>query len=275
MPRTAVIARVVPRPALGAWPQNLSLRPIANVQMGKRPNGTPFIYMGAGWRRAYAPALGDDYSDQLACIKLANASPWVAQIDAEISRINTSWKPTGYYTPAEVQSLINVLTNEAAAAGDALASAPRSTRDAEQMIAQAFDDLVNKFQVRSRLYQQDLANAAAAGINVIDAPALKDWVVSSMRAISDAYTTAVVMYCRQSTLESLLSKAYGAIAAIGRVVWSVVGIAYKVVRDAALAVYHAADAAWSFAKWIAKWGPTIAIGTGVYFGYRHFVANKR
>lgn len=199
-------------------------------------------------------------SSAKACVDKANASSQVASIDAQVNTLAANWKPTGYYTPAEIKSLLDVLATEAEAAGAALAAAPRSTSDAEDQIAQAFDDLTRKYKDRAYAYQDALAEAARTGAQVIDGPAVKDWVLSSMRAISDAYVVATVMSCMQTWIEKWLDRAYKAAVAIGAVAYRVVGVAVKVGQ----AVVKAADRAGSLAAAVIEYGPYAAVGIAAY-----------
>lgn len=205
-----------------------------------------------------------DSAQQVACINRANASSQVKAIDGEIGKLARSWNPTGYYRPSDVQRLLTMFANEAAKAGDALAKAPRSTSDAERMIREAFRDLQERYQVRAKYYETAVMQAASSGINVIDGPNLKDWVLDSMRAISDAYVTATVMRCRQSWIESLLDTAYRAIASIGAVAYAIGGVVYVVGQ----AVVKAADVVGSIAAVVIKYAPVAIVGLGAYVVYQ-------
>jgi hypothetical protein len=156
-------------------------------------------------------------AEEVACLKRANASTQVAAIDKMIEDLGKNWKPTGYFRPAEVQSVLNVLAVEVDAVGKILAAAPLSTSDAAAMKAQAFADVLRKYTDRSKYYVTAIATANSSGIKAINAPGLKDFVIGSMRAISDAYVTASVLQCRQGWVEGILDRAYKAMASIGGV----------------------------------------------------------
>lgn len=204
-------------------------------------------------------------SNAKACVDRANASSQVAAIDAQVSQLAASWRPTGYYTPAEIQSLLDVLATEAESAGAALAAAPRSTSDAEDQIAQAFDDLTRKYKDRAYAYQTAIADAKRAGANVIDGPAVKDWVISSLRAISDAYVVATVMSCMQTWVEKWLDRAYKAAVAIGAVAYRVIGVAAKVGDT----IIKAADKTIDLVQTAVKYAPLILVGVGGYLLLQH------
>jgi hypothetical protein len=193
------------------------------------------------------------------CINQANNSSTVKSVDAQIAQLLSTWKPTGYYKATEVQQLLDVIATEAQAAGVALKNAPRSTSDAEDQIAQAFDDLMRKWQSPAQNYQNAVYAAQKSG-QAIDAPGLKDWVISSMRAISDAYVVVTVMECMQSWVEKWLSRAYSAMVAIGSVAYRVVGVAIA----AGQAVVKAVETGVGILGLVAKYGPYAALGVGAW-----------
>jgi hypothetical protein len=205
-------------------------------------------------------------SDEQACLNKANASPQVAAIDAEIDKLSKGWHPTGYYSPADVQNILAVFADEAEAAGAALASAPISTGDASQVKAQAFADLMRKYSEPSKGYENAVIAAKSAGSNAIDAPGFKDWVIRSMRAISDAYVTATVLQCRQSWVEKWLDRAFRAMMAIGAVVWRVGGVA----ANLAVNVVKAVESAAGIVGALIRIAPFAAVGVGAYFLYTEF-----
>lgn len=202
-------------------------------------------------------------NDDLRCINVANASPQVASIEAEISRLVTSWRPTGYYRPAEVQTLLDTLATQAAAAGAAVAAAPMPlSMDVSTYVTnkrEAMNDMLSRYQARATVYQQALATARSSGANVIDAPGLKDWVISSMLSIANAYTLVAFLHCQ----DSWIGVAFRAIAAIGAVAYRILGVAY----DAAALVVKAADGAINLAGLVIKYGPVAAVGLGAYVLY--------
>lgn len=206
----------------------------------------------------------DEYDMQMACLNKANSSPQVVAIDNLIANLTRTWNPTGYFRPADVQSLLDVLATEAEAAGAALAAAPLSTGDAAESKAQAFDDMLRRYKDRSQAYVKALADAKASGATAINAPALKDWVISSMRSISDAYVTATVLQCRQSWAEKWLDRAYRGMAAIGAVAARILGVVITIGEN----VVDAVDNAGKILAVVIKYAPYAAVGIGGYFLYK-------
>ena len=130
--------------------------------------------------------------------------------------------------------------------------------------------MLTKYKDRSKGYVKAVADARAAGINAVNAPAFKSFVISSMRSISDAYVTATVLQCRYSWIEKWLDKAYNAMASIGAVAAKIVGVALKV-GEAAI---NAVDTAGSIAAAIVTYAPYAALGLGAYLLY-HFVKKRQ
>ena len=98
---------------------------------------------------------------------------------------------------------------------------------------------------------------------MINAPGLKDWVIASMRAISDAYVTATVLQCRQSWLEKWLDRAYRGMSAIGAVATRLVGVVVKVGEN----VIKAVDTGFGIVATLVKYAPYAAVGVGAYLLY--------
>lgn len=203
--------------------------------------------------------FGFQMTEESDCVNKANASPQVASIDAHIQALLTDWHPTGFFTPAEVQRTYDILYSSVLGAGAALGAAPNSTSDAESQKKQAQADVGRKFYDRGASYLAAIAQANASGADAIDAPGLKDWVIASMRAISDAYVTAATLQCRETWLESILNSAQQAIMAVFTVVSNIAGVAV----DAAKTVVKAVEGAIGFAGWLAKYGLYVAGGLGV------------
>jgi ribosomal protein L17 len=224
-------------------------------------------YIGPSW---LTDAVNrSNQSDEISCLNKANASSQVMAIDNIVTNLAKNWHPTGYYRPAEVQTLLDMFATEAEQAGIALRDAPLSTSDARELKAQAFKDVVRRYLDQSQAYRQALKTAKTAGSNAIDAPGLKNWVIGSMRSISDAYLTATVLHCRQSWLEKWLDRAYRGMAAIGGVAFRILGVA----ANLAINVVEAAEKAIGIAGVIIKYAPYVGAGLGAYLLY-NFVKKK-
>jgi hypothetical protein len=217
--------------------------------------------------------LGDAYADQMACLNKANNSLQVVAMDKVISDLNTGWRPTGYYAPDDLQAVIAVLEDSAEKVGKAIAAAPIPwfSPDAESMKREAFNDILAKWRDRGAYFKQELAKARAAGAKVINAPGAKDWVISSMRAMSDGYTTAAMLSCQTSSFQSIVEGGYRVMAKIGEVVW---GVGSTVV-NVAEGVWDASKDAFRVVGFLLKFLPYAAIGLGGYLAFVYGRAGYR
>lgn len=202
-------------------------------------------------------------SKDVECLNKANASPQVAAIDQVINNLSKTWNPTGYFRTEDVQQILNVLANEAEAAGAALAAAPLSTFTAKELKAQAYEDVLRRYGDGSKPYIAAVAKARASGVAAINAPGLKTWVLASMRVISDAYVTATVLHCMQTWVRTLLDRAYDAMVTIGSVVSRIGGIALKVGQG----IVDAVEATAGIAGAIIRYAPYVGAALVAYIGY--------
>jgi hypothetical protein len=203
-------------------------------------------------------------SSDVDCLNKANASPQVVGIDAIITNLEKNWNPTGYYTIADVQTLIDLFADQTAAAGDAVAKAPNSVADAQSIKKDAFDGMLRNYTDRSQAYKKAIADAKSSGADAINAPALKDWVIASMRSISDAYVAAAVLQCMQGWLQSALDMGYSALGAIGGVVAGILGVAANLVKKSAKAL----DTAAGMLGFVIEYAPYAALGFAGFMLYR-------
>jgi hypothetical protein len=225
----------------------------------------------AAYRRDMYGRLDAD-QQVIACLNKANASSEVTTIDNTVYGLAKNWHPTGYFRPAEVQQVLTMLRDAAADAGSALASVGTGMLDIEQVRSlkrQAVEDVARAVIDRSKAYHKSIADAQAAGVNVINAPAFKDFVIKALRSISDAYVTASVIECIAGGLLRVLNRGYKVMVGIGAVVARMGGVVIRVGE----AVIDAVDTAGSIAAKIIKYAPYAAAGIGAYLLY-NFVKSK-
>lgn len=186
--------------------------------------------------------------EELGCLKDANSTPAVQDIDAKTLDLAKNWNPTGYYTAADIQAVYTSTMDAITKGRAALITAVMSTSDAQGVVAEATGKLV-KAAERGALYPQAIAAAHGA---VINAPGLKQWVLDSLLDVSNAFVTVAVLFCRSTWLDT----AAGIISAVWGVVKRIVGIALKIgdtvlkVADDVLNLYS-----------VLKWG---ALGVGAF-----------
>jgi hypothetical protein len=95
-----------------------------------------------------------------------------------------------------------------------------------------------------------------------------------MLAISNVYVTAAVLQCRESLIVSILDRAYRGMAAIGKVAWDILGVAYDVAKgavDAAEEGLGLLAALLKYTKWLLIIGVSgVAIYAGLQFYRKRF-----
>lgn len=207
------------------------------------------------------------------CLDKANSSRQVKAIDAMTFDLARNWNPTGFYTPAQIHSIVSAVTSLNGAARTVLASlsaVQHSTSDADQVIKQAAAYL-DRNDARAQAYITAASKAGSTG--VVNAPGLKMWVTNSLVNISQAYVTVYVLDCNTTWLD------YAA-AASKRLVDAAKAIG-GVIADAATAIVDAAESTLQFASAL-KW---IIVGTVLLMGgafiykksrrfYRHQIAPR-
>lgn len=193
-----------------------------------------------------------DQQEEMACLNKANASGRVAEIDAKTDDLSKNWRPTGFYTPAEMTSLVSAIVAYSTEAAVPLATAPRSTSDAEQQIRQAQAYLARNIE-RSKMYQGAVATAKRDGSAAIDAPGFRDWVINSLVNISQAFVTVAVLQCRTSWLDRA--------AAIAKAISDLAKRVAGVVLKAGETLVKVADRSLDIVQYV----PYIAAGVGLWF----------
>lgn len=215
-------------------------------------------------RRRRARGLGDFISDlnasleqhvEVQCLNLANQSQQVQQIDAMTMDLAKNWKPTGFYSPSELATVTQQINGLITQARAAVSVAPQSTSDAQQVILQAIANL-DKATGNLALYTAAIATARANGTTAINAPGLKTWVTNSLVDISQAFTTAAVLECRTTWLDTALAIFTTAYNILKRIAGLAIKFADTVLKvaDDVLGLYD-----------VLKWG---AIGVGALYAIK-------
>jgi hypothetical protein len=192
----------------------------------------------------------DSTAESMQCLDEANAK--VAGLDARTSELAKTWKPTGFYTPDQIGTIISETLKITSAATSTLATAPLSTNDAKAMKSQAIMDVQKKAQ-QSLNYTAAAVKARENGSNVVDAPGLKQWVLSTMNAASSALVTASVLECQMTWLANAIIKFQTIFDAAASVIKRVAGIVIKLGQVAVKAVEEGIDLVGMLLP-VAKWG---------------------
>lgn len=194
--------------------------------------------------------------EEVRCLNEANNSPQVAALDNLALDLAKNWKPTGFYSPSELEAMIGQLTSAGATARFALTTASLSTSDAAMVIAQAKANL-DRDDKRSEIYRKAIRDARSTNTVVINAPGFKGWVTDSLVNISQAYVTIYALDCRTTWLDTAAQVAAGIVSAA-----KAVG---GVVAQAGQAVVTVAETLFSpLLRWILVGGVLLFGGMFVY-----------
>jgi hypothetical protein len=207
-------------------------------------------------------AIGEDYLERFAtkeCLAKANAN--TANLDAQINDLAANWRPTGFYTPAQVKALVSnvmsVITNARGAVAQA-SSATGVDADGQTQLRQSLADM-QRNETRSLEYLAAATAAERSGARAVDAPGMKTWVTNAMTAASSAFVTADVIMCLRPGWIIFMA---GFMSLVGSVVNAVKKIVGVVVAAGEAVIDIAADAAESLPMvWtLVKWGGLAALG---------------
>lgn len=224
------------------------IRPLHRPPLRRRAGGLAGI-----WEDLQAAGIGKaPDSEEIACLNEANAK--VAPLDARILNLAKTWKPTGFYTPDQIGAIVSEGMKLGSSANDAVRAAPLSTGDAAAMTSQALKDVWRKFE-ESKKYTLAANEARAKGVNVVNAPGLRDWALGMMTAASQSLVTAAVMECRMSWLATLIIRFQGIFEVAANVFRKIVGVAVAV-GQTVLNVAGDLPQIWT----VVKWGGLAAIG---------------
>jgi hypothetical protein len=222
-----------------------------------------------------------DYNGaEFACLRAANASPKLVALDAKTSLLARTWKPTGFYTIADIRGIINEIEKQtiAASASVALTRNVTGDRDARVREAQRYligdESHINSNKKRIAAYRALIADVERRGLKIVDAPGLKDAVLKMMNNISQAYTTRAAIDCRANVLDD-------AAEALGKI-YDAAGSVVGYVADLAVAAGEAAAGAaksvfkvMTVLKWVAIIGGPVLGGLWAYSRWNEYVAKQR
>lgn len=218
-----------------------------------------FLFGAATPGAEIAQAIEDDASTQVACTLQADTQ--TANLDALMQQIATTWNPVGNYAPGDMNKASAAVYGMLEQAKVAVINSPNTTGDAPDMISQALDD-ITKYENRGIQYQQAIAQAMAAGTQVIAAPQFKDWVTASLVAASGAFATRAVLDCNVTYLDTAYSYM--------QQVWGVVQTIADVVVNAASTVLNVVDNTAKIADFLSSNLIPIAVVGGLALIYFKF-----
>lgn len=205
-----------------------------------------------GMMKQLAPAV------ERGCLNQANVSNSVAQLDANIADIASQWKPSGFYSPAQITAIVNMVLPMIISAQAQITGAPDSTSDAQTVKGISSKDLKRKLD-EAAVFTKGANDAIKASIAVVESQGLRKWVLNALTTVSQAYVTVATLRCHTTYLDTVNSS----IQAVGRFLKGLANIAVGI-GETILKIPDTVATIWSIAKWA-------AIAGAGYYVYREYV----
>lgn len=179
-----------------------------------------------------------------------------------------NWHPTGYYSSDQVKQLVGqaqaVLNQASNTVETAMTHMPDKVEDEEyggQHTLGIKKAEIQKHFMNGLQFIENVRTANASGIDLIDAPGLREYVMSCMRTAESATWAAAFTQCFQPWWASILAGVISALSALWELAKAIAGFIYKV-GDL---VYHIPDYAATLMS-VLKWA--IILGGGYYLAVR-------
>lgn len=185
---------------------------------------------------------------QLAEAKCQEASTRAsADLDAKTDDLAKNWKPTGFYTVADFQKVLEQTWAILTGAGNALDKMLNETFEVKET-ARKLRTAISTRYGESLVFVQAMNQAKNTGITIIDAPGLKRWVIKAMNEASIAYEYVAYMACIRPFFLDWLSAGYAAFDVIVQVGKALVKITVAA-GQAVLKVPDFVSTMWDVAVW--------------------------
>jgi hypothetical protein len=207
-----------------------------------------------------------DKLDSKECQGMAKGA--TSDIDAKRNDLVANWKPTGYYSPAQMQQLvtatINTLTSAAQAVQHAIADESFLPNDTLEGVLAS----LNKRMAEAQQFTSAVNEANTKSIQVIDSVGLKRWVLASMREASVALYAVSYVSCMKPWWAGAMSLAAGFFGGLYNIAKAIVGI----VAAAGQAVLKIPDTVATLLE-VAKWA--LILGGGYYLAVQADLVDDR
>lgn len=199
-------------------------------------------------------------TEDMQCLNAANAL--VGQMDAQTNDLVKTWNPSGIYTVAQLDAVVNAtlsVLRDATKHMDKAAGEPlaQGDRDALQMVR---SDVQRKMSEALKFVDAS-KQAKQQGVTHIDAPGLKRWVVYSMNAASNGIVAINYVLCKRPWFVGALAGFMAVFNAAYAVAKSIVGVAVDVVKTVISVPDHIGTAIK-----VAKYGVLAGVAYWIYTG---------
>lgn len=194
---------------------------------------------------------------------------WYALGAAEVSsferisdELAKNWRPSGFYTPAQVLAVIDKMAEVFAQADKPLQAYLSGSYNYKPTINMVRSRLSSTY-ARGITYLNAVKVAQAKGLTIIDAPGLKKWVIDTFNAAATSSDALRLMADIKPAIVSILETVYDVMQAAYDFIRKVVGVAADVVRAAGSAVLAIPDTVGTIIK-VATWGGVALVA---WWGY--------
>lgn len=231
------------------------------MRMQKSSLGPRGRNMGLGWVDEWIHDIfgtTPEIEQNKACLAAANAAS--AQWIAKASDVSKNWNPTGLYSRSQMQGIVQLTLAMLTSASNTMekASAEPMADGARDALRMARSSVTAKFQ-DSMKFTAAIGEAMKQGVEVLDAPGLKAWVVSSMLKASDGITAAHYVLCQVPWFVTALAAFQRAFDKVWGATKQVLGVAAEL-GMAVLKIPDTVSQIWT----LAKWGAIAVIGVWAY-----------
>ena len=202
------------------------------------------------------------------CAGDADAS--VADMEAQISDVDRTWNPTGFYTPDQIRTVILQTNDYATVAINQMISALQSTNidsEGKEASKREFDssykDIFATLE-KANAYLVAANQAEEKGLRAVDAPGLKLWVLQAMRDSKKLARAAAFIECNVSTFERFVRAVNNALDKLISVIKKIVGVVLEYGEKAAKVAFDF----FGLLATLLKYAPYALIAGGGYYIYR-------
>jgi hypothetical protein len=189
----------------------------------------------------------------------------VPPLTASVDDVETNWHPTGFYTPAQLEEIINFAIQVTRGASDALASAMGHLQLGihQDMLGNAGEALA-AVQQKSEPFTTAVIRAKNEGFKVIESTGLKRWIVLMLKAANETHRVVAIVDCARPGLLGVLERLVDEVRRFVNFIVAIGGLALEVVKAAGNLVLKIPDFVGSLVRF-AKFLPWVALAFGGYY----------
>ena len=186
----------------------------------------------------------------------------VVELDNVIADIERSWRPTGFYTPAEIDKVVTTVLDQVAKVRARMEELGDEMKILGKVESQF--DALNRQTADTIDFINAAKKARAAGLRVVNAPGLQSWVLDTLKANRNLGRAMILASCQRSFFEKALADTAKDMMIVRSVVLTV-GSAALAAGEVAVEVLGGLG---QFLAVTVKFLPFIALGAGGLYLYK-------